>query len=248
MTFSSEECQVTVGCELTNYYAGSEKRGSPQARFQRQWKKFSKSLRERLDNEGEMYRYLYGAIHFHAAGFALFDGIDSNALTAEIIAAVKKVDSVQFPLANFNFNESPILATHVHHIYLKNTAPETGILWWPAHLQSGRITDPRDRLIEITKGKNAKAKTYDWKSASEKWLLIYSESEGISDMVGLYTDPEIRANLGQLVFDRVYVWNKFLESIDEIYPNFITLFKADSNTLHRKIYPLLVRPFIFGPI
>jgi len=247
LNFSSNERQVSVGVELTYYYADNTKRGSRQAEFQRQWKKFAKSLRERLDNEGGRYPYLYGAVHFHNSRFDLFKHVDGDKLIAEIIATIKACDGSTEPLSTFDIEKSPILAEHVHHIFLKDTAPERGIFWWPAHLQSGMIADPRQRLIEITADKNAKAKTFDWKSANEKWLLIYSESEGICDMVGIYSDPEIFSNLGDLTFDRVYVWNKYFETIEEIYPAFVTIFSVASEVLHRSAYPPAVRPFVFGP-
>jgi hypothetical protein len=246
LQFSHEEWQTSVGCELTHYFMDNGDRGAPEARFVRQWRRFAKSLRAALDSEGGQYRYYYGAIHFRVSSFDVFDRVDSDGLVAEIVRAAKTADGVG-PLANFDIKTSPILAQHVHHIYVKDTAPETGIIWWPAHLQTGVIADPRERLVEIVKDKNTKAATFNWNGANEKWLLIYSESGGISDSVGPYADPEIRKYLGRLAFDRVYVWNKFMESIEEIYPGFVTIFDVRSKVLHRSLYPLAIRPFIIGP-
>ena len=198
---------------------------------------------ESLDALNQDFKYLYGAIHFKNGDFNILDRFNNDAFVNEIIVAVKEMPNVSC-IESFHPNDFPLLSIHVDHIYLKNTDPETGILWWPAHLQSGEIKDPTDRLVEIVKEKNESASTYDRNTPQHKWLLIYSASEGLTDMVGVYSDPKISTELGKLNFDKVYVWNKFLEEIDEIYPKFVKIFSAKAQGLHSKRYPLNVRPFI----
>jgi len=196
LNFSLNEYSATVGCEITFYFADDQKHGSAQARFIHQWKNFAKSLREELNTQNKEFEFLYGAIHFSYPSFEILDQIDQHAFIQEIIRAVKEKKDVE-NIENYNVEHFPLLATHVHHIYLMNTRPETRTLWWPAHLQAGGIVDPIDRLIEIVKVKNSGAYKYDWKGASEKWLLIYSGTEGLLDLVGVYTNPEIHNRLGK---------------------------------------------------
>lgn len=161
----------------------------------RQWKKFARALRAQLDAEGREYKCLWGAIHFNKPNFDILDKFDDGAFISEIVSAVKGAKRAPH-IRDFNSEDFPLLAEHVNHIYLKDTTPETEILWWPAHLQSGVVQDPRNRLVEIVEDKNASAGKYDWNAASEKWLLIYSASDGISDMVGPATSFLIECMFG----------------------------------------------------
>lgn len=246
LNFGLDGQNVSVGCEITHYFADKGSRGSGQARFVGQWKKFAKSLRAELDKEGQRYKHLYGAIHFNNPDFDIMDRFDNAALISEIVFAVKDTKSKQH-LSNFEKAVLPLLAEHVNHIYLMNTTPESGVLWWPSHLQSGEVPDPTTSLIEIVQEKNAVGHAYDWGNVAEKWLLIYSGAAGIADMVVLPPDLKVSQTLGKLCFDRVYVWDRFFESIDEIFPKVSKLFSAESNVLYRKLYPTAVRPFILSP-
>lgn len=246
LNFSRGEHAAVIACELTDFYMDAGIHGSAQRRFVVKWKDFAKKLRKRLDEECEEGKYYYGAIHFKSSDFEILDKFDINLIINEIISLVVTAKDIS-ELKDFSRTKSPVLFQHVSHIYLRDTRPETDILWWPAHLQSGLIEDPRERLIAIVSDKNSAARNYLWKKSTEKWLVIFSASEGVSDMVGLYSNPEIRDKLGDLVFDKVYVWNKFFESIDEIYPEFKNLFSAGSELLYRSRYPESVRAFIVEP-
>ncbi len=246
LNFSFGDYNASLGCELTYYFADKKKYGSAQARFVRQWKYFANSLRAALDAEGEKYKYLYGAIHFNNSDFHVLDRFGRKALITEIIVAIG--ESVETSnISNFNKVKFPLLAEHVDHIYLRTTFPETGILWWPSHLQSGTVNDPTHRLLEIIEEKNTAGFSYEWNNVDEKWLLIYSAAEGTSDMAVLQSDPEICNQLGKIRFDKVYLWSKFFESIDEIYPDFVNIFSPSLDVLHRKLYSPFIRPFILEP-
>jgi len=237
--------EISVGCEITYYFSDKDHFGSKQARFVNQWKRFAKKLRAELDKSNQ--EYLYGAIHFKNPDFKIMDKFDNSAFISEIVNIMhNKVDD-KHAVRDFNEHIYPLLAQHVDHIYIKDTAPEIGTLWWPSHLQSGKIPDPTNRLIEIVSEKNMIGREYNWGSVADKWLIIYSGVDGVSDMVGQYDNPNIRRELGLLCFDRVYLWNKYFESIDEIYPQFHNVFSKESKVLHRGSYPSVVRSFIMGP-
>ncbi len=173
VNFALNGQNVSVGCEITYYFADKGSRGSAQARFVRQWKKFAKSLRVALDNEGQKYKHLYGAIHFNDPDFNIMDRFDNAAFISQIVFAVKHTRSKEH-LSNFRKDVLPLLAEHVDHIYLRDTTPETGVLWWPSHLQSGEVPDPTANLLEIMQEKDAVGHAYNWGNVAEKWLLIYS--------------------------------------------------------------------------
>ncbi|KAF0146488.1 MAG: hypothetical protein FD156_156 [Nitrospirae bacterium] len=246
LNFALNGQSVCVGCEVTYYFADNGRHGSAQARFVRQWKRFAKSLRVALDKEGKKYKHLYGAIHFNNPNFKIMDRFDNSAFISEIVFAVKNAKN-KHHIKRFNKDTLPLLREHVDHVYLKDTTPETGILWWPSHLQSGKISDSTNKLIKIIKEKNVSAHSYDWVNADEKWLLIYGAAEGIADMMVIEHDPAIHDKLGGLRFDRVYIWDKFFERIYQIYPQFLNVFSAVSRVLYRKNYPPAVRSFILSP-
>lgn len=246
LKFGFNRQSVSVGCEITYYFADKGAHGSAQARFVHQWKKFAKSLRVALDREGQQYKHLYGSMLFNDPDFNIMDRFDSSALISEVVIAVKNAKSAQF-IRKFDKDVFPLLAAHIGHIYLRDTTPEIGVLWWPSHLQVGEIPDSTANLVKIVNRKNMTGRDYDWGDADEKWLIIYSGADGIADMIGLRLDPGIPQTLGRLCYDRVYVWNKFFESIDEIYPEFVNVFSVESKVLRRRNYPPAVRSFILSP-
>ncbi|MFA6414100.1 MAG: hypothetical protein WCW53_15565 [Syntrophales bacterium] len=245
LNFSFDGQAASIGCEITFYYADKGSRGSAQQRFVKQWKKFAKSLRAKLDEEGQENKYLYGAIHFKNSDFTIMDRFDNDVFISQIVLAVRNRKNKQ-NIRRFERDVFSLLAEYVDHIYLMDTTPELGVLWWPSHLQSGEVDDPTQSLIEILEEKNKVGRTYDWGSVSEKWLLIYSEASGIADMAVLPSDFS-NDQLPKTCFDRVYIWDRFFGSIHEIYPNFFEVFSVQAKVLHRRLYSRIVRPFILSP-
>lgn len=238
LCFDNQNAKANVGVEITEYYSDAGKRGSDQARFVQKWKAFAKALRQRLDSEG--LPYLFGSIHFKDTGWKLLDGYDLNSFITEICEACKQAKDAR--VSTDDLHAFPILFKYVDHLFLRDTKPETGILWWPSHLQTGWLCDPREIFIQMVRSKSNRS--YNWKQADEKWLLIYCASDGIMNTTGGYDDPRISENINNVAFDRVYVWNKFLESIDEIYPSYQNVFSATSKVLYRRYYPETVKAFI----
>jgi hypothetical protein len=244
LNFSCNELTTSIGCEITFYYSDKGTKGSSQERFLKQWKKFAKALRDELDRLGQEYKYLYGAIHFKNPDFTIMDSFNSEEFITQIVAAVKNRKN-RYILRRFKKDVLPLLAKHVDHIYLRDTAPELGVLWWPSHLQSGEVEDPTATIDEIIQIKNVVGNTYDWAGVDEKWLLIYGGAAGITDMIILNSD--FRSNqLPKVCFDRVFIWDRFFKSIHEIYPNFCEVFSTKSKVLYKRLYSPVVRPFILS--
>lgn len=245
LNFSSNAKKTSIGCEITFFYADKGSRGSTQERFMKQWKKFAKSLRAELDKEGQEYTHLYEAIHFKNPDFNIMDRFDNNDFVSQIVLAVKNRKNKE-DLRHFEKDALPLLAEHVDHIYLRDTTPEPGVLWWPSHLQAGEVGDPTASLVKIIEEKNVVGSTYDWGNVAEKWLLIYSGASGITDMI-IFPSDFSTDQLPRVCFDRVYIWDRFFESIHEIYPNFCEVVSARSNVLYKRLYSPFVRPFILTP-
>jgi len=161
--------QVIVGCELTMFNSdsplGAQKGGSMERRLHSQWKKFSASLRKELDGNGLLY--IYGAVHFADPSLHIFDDFDPKDLQRELVRLCTKVcltRGVVKTIDSFDDIEYPILSKSVHSIYLRDCYPETGILWWCGHLQTGEVKDPTDTLIQVIAAKAAKASSYEWET------------------------------------------------------------------------------------
>jgi hypothetical protein len=248
--FNQDGHQATIGCELTFYYSDSfqdtSKAGSAGARFFNQWKQFAKRLREVLDTTGSGLEHLYGAIFFREPGLDALDKLDIDRFLEEVVEVVVENSDVSnlSSIEQFDVNKYPILFQNVKRINLRNTAPETGILWWCAHLKSGPVDDPVPGLLAVIDEKNKKSQTYEWNSADERWLIIFAKAEILADSVLPFSDPKISDYFDRIGFDRVFLWNKFFETISEIYPNYVNVFNAASQVLYSKDYPVIVRPFI----
>lgn len=237
---------LLVGCELTlfnnDFASGQQNIGSPERRFHSLWNYFAKILRRRLDEGGGHLPYLYGAVFFKSPGLDLFDQFDSQQLVEEIVEAVKKTHGGS-TLDSFDSRQFPLLSTFVDHLYLRDCRPETGLLWWCAHLQSGKVEDPNSALIDIVVEKADKGIYYDWRAATERWLLIYAAGTGLADLAHLSTDPEISTCVNNLPFTHVFLWNKWSEDIMELYPQFRPILSR-GQTLFVNRVPDAVRPYI----
>ncbi|MBI5870979.1 MAG: hypothetical protein HZB44_08540 [Actinobacteria bacterium] len=234
--------KIVIGCEITDYYWDG-KAGSTEAQFLHQWKALAKSLRHGLDERGGKERFIYGAVHFRHPTWDVLKRIDCDQLIQEIIGLVARQPIfARLTIDNFTASE-PNLQQHVDHIYLKDTDGEEGVLWWPAHLQSGEIRSCEERLEEIIHSKNQKALNYDWSDSDEQWLLIYAGAKSLADTVISVKDG-FEDDIKTSGFTRIYLWDKFMESISEIYPNKIGIWSATTKNLYRRNYPPAVRRFV----
>jgi len=145
-----------------------------------------------------------------------------------------------FPIQDF-----PLLSALLTSLRLYQY-PETGILWWCAHLQSDSVADPNDALIHSIATKIDKAQSYNWENATEKWLVIVAEAKGLADLAVLTEDPEISKQFGTVEFTRIILWDRFLDEIIEIFPTFRKLCDSLAQVRHLEYYPESLKPFILG--
>ncbi len=124
---------AAIATELAHYFSDAGPSGSQDARFFRLWNDFALDLRTRLVDNG--LDHLYGAIHFRDPNRAALP--PTELFIGEIVRALRSRDGNE--LRNFDPAIFPIMASVVDHVYVRDTSPEKGILWWCAHLQSGSI-------------------------------------------------------------------------------------------------------------
>jgi hypothetical protein len=69
--------------------------------------------------------------------------------------------------------------------------------------------------------KNEKAIKYNWKNATHKWLIIFAEGLGLNDVALLKSDLCLDNKCNNaIIFDKVFLWDKFSEDIIELFPNY----------------------------
>jgi hypothetical protein len=217
--FSNGQKAHNVGCELTCFYGDLYNRGSRERRFFAQWKKFVKELRAELDSCGDGLQYLYSAVHFKEEGTSLFDRVDDDKLKKELIAVIQANRRKTY-IKKFDAELYPLLREHVEHLYVASTKPEKGSLWWCAHLQTGNTADAITGIINTIQSKLELSNGYDWSGVDEKWLLISAEGTGLMDVGFLDEDPNVSSRFSDLIFSRIYFWNRAMNQIHEVYPGF----------------------------
>jgi hypothetical protein len=217
--FSNGDKKHKIGCELIFFNGDLDIKGSPERRFFTQWKKFAKGLRAELDRHGDDLQYLYSAVFFKEEGTSLFDRVNADQLKKELVAVTQANRREPF-ISEFNPVLYPILSEHVDHLNLSSTKPEKGSLWWCAHLQTGNTADAITGIINAVQSKLHLSNDYDWNGVDEKWLLISAQGTGLMDVGFLDEDPNVSSQFTDLIFSRIYFWNRAMNQIHEVYPRF----------------------------
>jgi hypothetical protein len=73
--------------------------------------------------------------------------------------------------------------------------------------------------------KQEKARGYQWGTAQERWLLVYAAGEGLTDLAVNLKDPQIGE---PTPFTRIFLWDKFSETVYCLSPGFATVFTGDA--------------------
>jgi hypothetical protein len=219
--FQLSDNKSNVGCEITLLYTKSAEDlidiGSPEVRFWDKWKKFAQQLNEELGRNIGLAN-IYGAVHFQKPSYKVLDEADKDALINEIVVVLKDSPDLE-RIENFSSKNFPQLKKHVSHIW---TAEITDIppLWWAAHLRSGKLDDPGLAIVEIIKKKANKAKSYDWKNAEHKWLVICALGQGLRDRFPAYTAKNFEALSIPIPFTNVmfFAWGQNGSYILQLHP------------------------------
>lgn len=222
--------KIKVGCEITRYYSDRFTNENAHGKyFYKKWRKFASELKEKLIRRNKSYKNIYGVIYFKKN--AIFD---SNILNTGFIESLVKVVDIYYKNLNPSFkvdlnkvglDNLEFIKENVDCIFLENIEPEEH-LWWPAHLQSGKIVDSAVTIKNIIKDKNSKTKNYK-KDLDQKWLLIFAEGLGLNDVCSTITPLEIDFlnKIKEKYFTNIYIFNIFpTQSITQIYPRYKVIF------------------------
>lgn len=220
LTGGAKSCKVD--CEVTLFYSDNKSwSGSLSKRFTENWKIFARYLMERLTSEGNGLQHIFGAVFFKEPSMKVMDNIDQNMLINELVRVAREfIPAQSASITEFEADRFPLLRQIVEKIYLENLSPSEGILWWPADLQTGVIPDPRRALLRIIRDKNKKAASYKWSAAAERWLVVVAEARCLTD-VAILGSTHLRSLrvVGSVPFTRIYLWDRFLDTITELFPS-----------------------------
>lgn len=234
-----ENENLVFACELTDFVSDSTYYGSRERRFWRLWVNFAEKLKLHLERNG-LAQY-YGAVHFKTPDRTNLPAKD-EILIQELVQALKQsVARHEIELSfTLNLTEYKTLDEHINHIYVRNTAPETGILWWCGHLQAGEISlaNVVNGLQNSIEDKNTVASKYQWPDCKEKWLVIYAAARGIYDVAYIHNSLEEIAKIRfqSDCFDRIFLWDKWGENIYQLSPSFHVILER-GETLYVKHLP-----------
>ena len=136
-----------------------------------------------------------------------------------------------------NLQKYPLINKYVEHIFVRqfieNDQQKDGFLWWCAHLASGPIFDPIPGILSCIKKKIEK--NYVKENFDELWLLIYAPGRGLDDVCFVDELLHFAPNKAQ-IFDRIFVWDRFLEDIVQIYPVYYPIL-CNGNHRHIEVLP-----------
>jgi hypothetical protein len=241
VTFNNGDKQSLLACELTNFYGDrrGRKRRSRERRFFSKWQKIALKLRKELDERGLIYTY--GALSFAKPTPYVLDSIKDDLLVEELVN-ISKSHAGKAVLISFPIQDYPILNSLLVTLSLREY-PETGILWWCSHIQSGVVPNAKKAIIDIVAQKLALTHSYNWRDASEKWLLIVAEAKGLND-IAIIDDPHIPEEFPHMDFTRIILWERFQDELVQLFPSFVE--RYDSSLLRRdsEQYPQALIPFV----
>ena len=241
---------LIIGLEVTAYHFDAGKNGSKHIERFNKWRKVSHSLRCKLTSYGKGLEFWYGAIHFKPQFSSLLDKAACSSLVEELFKLAKNQlincaeTEIRLTKKYFPKSKYPLIYERIEHIYCRNTYPEKDILWWHASLQTGPVPDPTDGLQKIIRKKENKARNYSRLNMCSLWLLIFARAGDISETAVLSD----QTNLGQFQnlrcknFNNVFLWDKFTETIWELWPRQQSLINHDGKNfvLHiNRIPPIL---------
>lgn len=248
ITLEDMKNYLRIGCEITLFYSDQNRQyGSLARRFVEEWRKFSYKLMEEMGKEGEGLEHLYGSVFFKEPSARVLDKINKDQLIRELVQISKDHRSKKtVSLSIFDGSRYPLLTKTVQKIFIENIYPEKNIAWWPAHLQTGKIPDPTELLVKIIQQKNKTAASYHWSGMSEKWLIVIAEALSTADMAFLDNGMDFRPfrKESESIFTRIYLWDRFLDEISELFPSHGKIFGHGKSHLHINRLPETIRPFI----
>jgi hypothetical protein len=129
------------------------------------------------------------------------------------------------------------LATFVESISVTSGAGH----WWASHLQSGKLDGMIDALPKIVSAKAESSLKYDWAGAEEKWLVIVADALQLETTCILDGYDRRVSNVDTGTFDRIWLWDGFLEQVWLLHPDWILASDEETKTIRARALPERLR-------
>ena len=84
--------------------------------------------------------------------------------------------------------EYPLLRDYAKEVAITNTDPVVHFLWGCTNTSAAFVGVQIDRLVAIIKKKAELARSYDWRSVQERWLMICAQGSSIVGMAGWHPE------------------------------------------------------------
>lgn len=240
--FKKDYFECIVACEVTTYFSDSKRKiGSLEKRSEMIWKKIAKKLQNRLDVKG--YEHCFGIFHFKNTLCNPIDSLNTEVgkFICETLTLLEKY-TCKTQIIEFPLNDYFVLNKHFIKLVLRKQSVKS-IPWKHADSQSGEVPDAEDALIECINEKIGKERSYNWKDALLKWLLIVAEGEGKTDVAIIRKNPLIPKN----PFTWIILWNHFpLDEIIELDPIPRKLCDGGKQVINVDYFPKELKPFVVG--
>jgi hypothetical protein len=230
-----------IGIEVTKYYSDYTLKGSKLQQKLSEWKRFAEKLRSKLLTVDKGYVYLYGSIHFCNEDVNYSELLNDNYIN-ELVILLQSIDleRTEQKTVKIQADKFPNLSRHIESIFFRDTYPEDVYLWWDSSLQSGQVLHNESSLKFIIDKKEESSKKYK-KHYLQKWLIIYAGGKGLQDIFdrdsqNSYANSSIEISTDY--FSHIYVWDKFTETIFQVYPYYKKIFDYGKKSIWIDHLPL----------
>jgi hypothetical protein len=170
---------LCVGIELRTIFADETVHGSAHQRFRSKWIATMKRVRDELTREHPVVPYC--VVYFRNPSYESLRGLPQRKLETELVAVGRILRSsleIMFPVRDL-----PLLNSFLVSIKVIDR-DGSDLLGWPSHLQSGAVSRLDDAVAIAVREKVTLARTFEWGSASERWLLLVAQGHGPEDVIG----------------------------------------------------------------
>ncbi len=233
----SAKSPFLLGCEVMSLQSDIDDKGSALRRFRARWRRVMDVVLATLQKDST--RVPYCVVDFQGHNESL-DGADEALLIQELIAVGRSLTNE--PKAVFPQATTPTLNGRIREIALMDPDGK-GLVWWPRHMKSGPVSGPDREARQAVRSKRRLACNYDWKGATERWLLLHAQAHGLSDTFGAAREIALSRLPKKIPFTQVLIWDKFSEDIWTIYPEHRVICDGGRQVRDHRALPPALRPF-----
>ena len=235
--FSDAKGTVRLGCEIQALQSDDGPSGSELREFHSRWIRVMERVIATLRGDGVAVPYCN--VLFRDLTYSALRHVPDHQMISEFVRAGRRLrvtSTLVFPQSDL-----PTLSSILSKIQVVNS-DGLGLLWWPAHLQSGEVPALDGAVVEAVCAKGKLAATFDWKDADEKLLLLVAEARGLTDVMGYAREIKLPTH-PTLPFTWVLIWDRFSEDIWAIFPNYAIICNGHEQRRWPQLLPLKLRKY-----